>query len=80
MTPTRFFVGGYHFTDTWDDYFILVIIAVAVALGYLFTRGNVGIYVLLNALAIGASAVAMHFPPFRDEDAGPVSLATAEGE
>lgn len=49
-------------------------------LGYLFTYGNVGIYVILNALAIGASAVAMRFPPFWDQDAGPVSLATAEGE
>ena len=51
-----------------------------VTFGYLFTYGNLGIYVLLNALAIGASAVAMHFPPFWEDDDGPVSLETAEGE
>ena len=51
-----------------------------VTFGYLFTHGNLGIYVLLNACAIGASAVAMHFPAFWEDDNGPVSLATAEGE
>ena len=50
------------------------------ALTYLVLFGNVGIFVILNALALGASAVAMRFPPFWEADGGSVSLETAIGE
>jgi len=51
-----------------------------VSLSFLLIYGNTGIYVLLNALALGASAVALRFPPFWAEDGGPVSMDTAIGE
>jgi hypothetical protein len=50
------------------------------SLTYLLVYGNVGIYVLLNTCALGASAVAMRFPPFWAEDGGKVSVDTALGE
>jgi len=51
-----------------------------VALSYFIIYGNAGIYVLLNALAMAASAIALRFPPFWEPDGGPVSRATAVGE
>ena len=50
------------------------------SLAYLMIYGNVGIYVLLNACALGASAIALRFPPFWEADGGPVSFDTAMGE
>jgi hypothetical protein len=50
------------------------------SLTYLVLYGNIGLFVILNMLALGASAVAMRFPPFWEEDGGPVSLETAIGE
>ena len=35
MTPTNFFTTGYVFTGTWDDYFILLVILICMALGVL---------------------------------------------
>ena len=49
-------------------------------LTYFVMYGNAGIYVILNACALGASAVAMRFPPFWESDGPPVSLETAIGE
>lgn len=51
-----------------------------VSLSYFFIYGNASIYVVLNACALGASTVAMRFPPFWAPDGGPVSLETAIGE
>ena len=50
------------------------------SLAYLVIYGNIGIYVILNTCALGASAVAMKFPPFWAEDGGKVSFNTAIGE
>jgi hypothetical protein len=50
------------------------------SLTYLVIYGNVGIYVILNACALGASTVAMRFPPFWADDGGKVSVDTALGE
>jgi len=50
------------------------------SLAYLLVYGNVGIYVVLNACALGASAIALRFPPFWAEDGGKVSFDTAIGE
>jgi hypothetical protein len=49
-------------------------------LTYLVLFGNAGMFVIFNALALGASAVAMRFPPFWEGDGGPVSIETAIGE
>ena len=38
MTPTQFFVAGYRFTGSWDDYFIFVVMGVACVLGALLFR------------------------------------------
>ena len=51
-----------------------------ISLTYLFIYGNAGIFVILNACALGAAAVAMRFPPFWEKDGEPVSLETALGE
>lgn len=50
------------------------------SLSFLLVFGNVGIYVILNALALACSAVALRFPPFWLPDGGPVSMDTAVGE
>jgi hypothetical protein len=50
------------------------------SLAFFVIYGNAGIYVILNACALGASAVALRFPPFWAEDGGPVSTDTAIGE
>lgn len=50
------------------------------SLSFLLVYGNVGIYVILNALALCLSAVALRFPPFWLPDGGPVSIDTAIGE
>ncbi|MFQ5635215.1 MAG: hypothetical protein ACE5G3_07780 [Gammaproteobacteria bacterium] len=50
------------------------------SLSFLLVYENVGLYVVLNALALCASAVAMRFPPFWAPDGGPVSMDTAIGE
>ncbi len=50
------------------------------SLGFLLVYGNVGIYVILNALALCCSAVALRFPPFWAEDGPRVSMETAIGE
>jgi len=42
--------------------------------------GDVGMFVLLYMTAMTLSAMAMRFPPFWEEDTGPVSRATAVGE
>jgi len=49
------------------------------ALAYFTIYGNGGIYVLLTGFAMAASAVAMRFPPFWEQDGGPVSRETAIG-
>lgn len=51
----------------------------AVTLGHFTLFGNVAIFVLLHALAIACSAVAMRFPPFWAPDGPPVSRETALG-
>ncbi|MGI9342213.1 MAG: hypothetical protein ACR2QV_05150 [Gammaproteobacteria bacterium] len=50
------------------------------SLSFLLVFENIGIYVLLNSLALCASAVALRFPPFWADDGGPVSMDTAIGE
>jgi len=50
------------------------------SLAYFVIYGNAGIFVLLNACALAASAIAMRFPPFWLPDGGRVSLETAIGE
>jgi hypothetical protein len=50
------------------------------SLTYFVIYGNAGIYVILNACALGASAVALRFPPFWAEDGERVSFDTAIGE
>jgi hypothetical protein len=50
------------------------------SLTFLLVYGNVGIYVIMNALALCLSAIALRFPPFWAEDGGPVSMDTAIGE
>jgi hypothetical protein len=50
------------------------------SLAYLLIYGNVGIYVMLNGLALCASSVAMKFPPFWADDGIKVSTDTAIGE
>ncbi len=51
-----------------------------ISLAYLLTYGNVGIYVILNACALAASAIAMRLPPFWADDGGKVSFETSMGE
>jgi hypothetical protein len=50
------------------------------SLAYLLIYGNVGIYVILYACALAASAVALRFPPFWAEDGDKVSVDSAMGE
>lgn len=50
------------------------------SLSFLLVYENLGIYVILNALALCASAVALRFPPFWAGDGDPVSMDTAIGE
>lgn len=50
------------------------------SLAYLLIYGNAGIYVILNACALAASAVALRMPPFWAEDGVKVSTETALGE
>jgi len=50
------------------------------SLAYFVIYGNAGIYVILNACALGASAVALRFPPFWAKDGERVSFDTAIGE
>ena len=50
------------------------------SLAYLLIYGNVGIYVILYACALAASAVALRFPPFWAEDGEKVSVDSAMGE
>ncbi|MDJ0926418.1 MAG: hypothetical protein QNJ73_02115 [Gammaproteobacteria bacterium] len=49
-------------------------------LAHLVLFGNLGLFVLLYALALAACAIAMHFPPFWEADGPPVSYDTALGE
>jgi hypothetical protein len=49
------------------------------SLTWLSIYGNAGIYMLFQAVAIGCSAVAMHFPPFWEKDGPRVSRETAIG-
>jgi xanthosine utilization system XapX-like protein len=50
------------------------------SLSFLLIYGNVGIYVMLNSLALCCSAVALRFPPFWEKDGPQVSMDTAIGE
>jgi hypothetical protein len=50
------------------------------SLAFFVIYGNAGIYVILNACALGACAVALRFPPFWAADGEPVSTDTAIGE
>jgi hypothetical protein len=49
-------------------------------LAHLVLFGNAGLFMLLYALAMACSAVAMRFPPFWAPDGPPVSYDTAIGE
>lgn len=50
------------------------------SLAFFIVYGNAGIFVLLTAAAMCASAIALRMPPFWAPDGGPVSLDTAIGE
>jgi len=50
------------------------------SLAFLIVYGNAGIFVLLSAAAMCASAIALRVPPFWEKDGGPVSMETAMGE
>lgn len=51
-----------------------------VTVAFFLLYGNAALYVAFNALAMGASAVAMRFPPFWAPDGPAVSVQTAIGE
>jgi hypothetical protein len=51
----------------------------ALTLALLAAYGNTGIFVMLHAVAMACSAVAMRFPPFWAKDGPPVSKETAIG-
>ena len=38
MKPTNYFTEGYHFTDTWDDFFIFGVFLICSILGILLFR------------------------------------------
>jgi len=50
------------------------------SLTFFIVYGNAGIFVLLGAAAMCASAIALRVPPFWEKDGGPVSMDTAIGE
>ena len=50
------------------------------ALAFFVIYGNAGLFVILNATALCASAIALRVPPFWEKDGGPVSMDTAIGE